>query len=154
MTAMQVLRRACVCAGIALAVFVPPLLIGCAARDGRCAVEGRVSFDGQPVEEGVIALVPAPSATGPSAGAEIRDGRYAIARAGGPLAGQRYRVEITSYRKTGRRLPIVPDGPPAYDEKKNVIPEVYNVASTLAVTVEPRGGVATLDFDLASPPKK
>jgi hypothetical protein len=112
-----------------------------------------VAFDGQPIEEGVITLVPTGGSSGPTAGAEIRGGRYKIAASGGPLAGQTCRVEVIAMRKTGRRLPIVPGGPPAFDEKINFIPESYNVASKLVATIDAPRGVATLDFDLTQPSK-
>lgn len=141
-------RRAASHAATGLALL---LAAGCSGLDGRCGAEGRVTFDGRPVEEGVIVLVPAAGAAGPTAGAEIRGGRYAIPAACGPLAGRPHRVEITGYRKTGRRLPEVPGGPPAYDEKVNFIPGWYNVASTLVVTPAATHGVAALDFDLTAP---
>jgi hypothetical protein len=56
-------------------------------------------------------------------------------------------------RKTGRRLPIVPGGQPAFDKKINFIPESYNVASKLVATIDAPRGVATLDFDLTQPSK-
>lgn len=143
-------HKACV----ALALLVVALAGGgCSASNRRCAVAGRVAFDGQPIEEGVITLVPTGGSSGPTAGAEIRGGRYKIAASGGPLAGQTCRVEVIAMRKTGRRLPIVPGGPPAFDEKINFIPESYNVASKLVATIDAPRGVATLDFDLTQPSK-
>lgn len=100
-----------------------------------------------------VTLVPTGGSSGPTAGAEIRGGRYEIAASGGPLAGQTCRVEVIAMRKTGRRLPIVPGGPPAFDEKINFIPESYNVASKLVATIDAPRGVATLDFDLTQPSK-
>ena len=73
-----------------------------------------------------VTLVPTGGSSGPTAGAEIRGGRYKIAAS---------------------------DGPPAFDKKINVIPESYNVASKLVATIDAPRGVATLDFDLTQPSK-
>ena len=144
------IRAAALCAGAVASLCAAG---GCSGQSGRCAVSGRVTFDRTPVEEGVIVFAPAEGSQGPSAGGEIRGGSYVIAESGGPLAGGRYRVEITGYRKTGRRLPEVPGGPPAYDEKRNFIPPAFNLDSTLTAEIAPGERAATLDFDLVPPPQ-
>lgn len=146
-------RRLCLAAQCLTAVVGLSVAGGCSGSSGRCAVSGRVTFDEAPVDEGVIVFVPTAGSQGPSAGGEVRSGRYAIEAAGGPLAGGRYRVEITGFRKTGRRLPEVVGGPPAYDEKKNFIPPVFNLQSTLTAEIESRARTATIDFDLVAPPR-
>ena len=73
------------------------------ATGGRQAIEGTVTLDGKPLEKGQITFVPQGDTKGPTAGAEIVGGKFAIPAAGGPLAGK-FRVEITAARPGGRKV--------------------------------------------------
>jgi len=59
----------------------------------RVPVQGAVTFQGKPVERGLITFRPAPGVRGPAAGAGIVDGRYQISEDKGPIAAA-YEVEI------------------------------------------------------------
>ncbi|WP_165071329.1 hypothetical protein [Paludisphaera rhizosphaerae] len=61
---------------------------GCGGDEefAREAVEGTISFDGKPMEGGVVAFVPTEGA-GPGAGGEIEAGRFSIAGSEGPTPG-------------------------------------------------------------------
>jgi hypothetical protein len=127
-------------------------LAGCGASDSdRSRVQGAVSYNGEPVDDGGIAFIPEGGA--PMGGAaqiratgDIRDGRYDLDGARGPSPGS-YRVEIFWFKKTGRQV-ASPSGKAFKDETKQVIPAKYNEKTELKVDVQP--GRNTFDFDLKS----
>lgn len=116
-------------------------LAGCGSDSPRVAVEGLVTFDGQPLPSGQIAFIPLSAQSAPTAGATIAQGRYAIAADQGPFPGE-HRVEIRAFRGTGKK---VWDGmgdenaPPSQkryvEELEQYIPRMYNDESTLRVTI-------------------
>jgi len=134
-----------------LCVFLTlPLLWACTGcGDGRVKVAGHVTFDGEPVEKGVIAFEPADGA-GPMAGGEIRDGQYALSGDSAVTPGKKI-VRITGVRKTGRQVEAGPPEPPGtmVDELERFIPPKYNQQSTLTCEVTP-GGRNEHDFALQS----
>jgi len=125
------------------------LASGCGGRAGpeRAAVGGRVTADGQPVQNGSISFVPTGDTTGPSSGGKITGGSYNIARQHGPVVG-RHRVEIRAMRKTGRKVEAGQPAPPGtlIDETEQFIPPKYNTQSELTAEIQP--GSNDLDFDL------
>jgi hypothetical protein len=136
------------------APFVLLALVGCGEdtipRDDlpRESVSGAVTLDGQPMARGTIQFDPVQGTQGPAAFAvgEIKDGKFAIDRARGPVPGQ-YKVSISS------RPPIViaPDQGPGERPKQEPekVPVRYNKKSTL--TKEITGGATNaFDFELKS----
>lgn len=109
-----------------------------------------MTYKGQPVADGNIVFFPTGNADGKPSGAAIANGRYRIAAEAGPPVGS-VRVEIQSYRKTGRKIPDLmgdatrPDRP-LIDEKINELPPQFHVDSRLAAEIKP--GENTLDFSL------
>src|SRR5882672_87624 len=77
------------------------LITGCG--DGRVRVSGTVLFEGKPVEEGIIAFVPA-DGKGPTTGGPISDGRYDLTGDARATVGEKI-VRIVGSRKTGRKVP-------------------------------------------------
>jgi len=126
------------------------LCLGCGNGDGlnRASVEGKVSLDGTPVEEGTISFAPTAGTKGPTAGGTIENGRYSISAAKGPVVG-RYRVELHAPRKTGKKIqaPMAPAGTMT-DEVGDAMPPQYNMTSTLEKEV--KAGRNQIDFDLKS----
>lgn len=142
------------------------LLNGCSGSEGptRHAVSGFVTLDNQPLQNGVIRLIPliGPSSanrsekppSGPGAMAEILNGEFRFTMQNGPVAGM-HRVEIDSVphpefdidderafaarmTKTGRSpLP------------KNAIPAMYNSASILTAEISDTPS-PPLSFELRS----
>lgn len=122
-----------VCAGLA----------GCLAAD-RVTSTGTVTFDGRPVETGMIVFLPPDSAVAPE-GAPIASGRFTVVGRRG-----RRRVQIRGTRPVPpERLPRTMarfDGLPVHED---YIPAAFNTASTLEVEVT--AGPNVFDFDLKSP---
>jgi hypothetical protein len=132
---------------IALATFALVFSAGCDSGFlPRASVRGAITFDGQPVDNGAIAFLPAGDIKGEHvrSGGQIVDGKYAIDATRGPNPGT-YRVEVFWNKKTGRKVPSG-DPPNIKDETKQILPWKYNVRSVLTVEVQP--GRNTLDFDL------
>jgi hypothetical protein len=111
--------------------FALSLLVGCSG-DGRRAVTGEVTLDGEPVNGGSIVFLPA-GGEGSKGAAEIIDGKYAIPSAQGLQPGN-YRVEISWFKSTGKQIP---SGDPGMlmDERLEAVPSQFNKASTLTVNI-------------------
>jgi len=112
------------------------LLAGCGGSP-RLAVTGTVTLDGTPLKEGYIQFRPLPGTPGPTAGAEIVDGRFSIAEEKGTFAGT-FRVEITAMRDTGGTVMDDMTGKnlPAHEQ---YLPAQYNSQSELTAEVTTTG---------------
>jgi hypothetical protein len=131
--------------GLWVAVAAAAAAIGCrheAPRRGR--VHGTVTVDGAPLAKGQIRIL-AVTAGGIGTAGEVVAGAYNIPPDHGPTAGT-YRVEIVSFRPTGRRVRD-PDTNELVDELANVLPARYHAASTLQIQYDP-GGDPTFNFEL------
>ena len=124
--------------------------IGCGS--GLEAVEGDVTFDGQPVEQGTIVFEPV-DGNGTTAGGQISGGKYSLSDDKG-VSPSKKTVRITAVRKTGRRILAGPPEPPnkMVDEIELYIPRDYNTNSTLTCEVD-AGEKNKHDFNLKSQPK-
>ena len=130
---------------------VVALLGMCAGCGSKLAtVQGNVTFDGKPVEQGSIVFEPADGA-GPVAGGTIEKGTYRLAGEGGVVPGKKL-VRIIAVRPTGRKIEAGPPTPPGtmVDELRPYIPAIYNQQSTL--TIEVPAGQVTRNFELVSQP--
>lgn len=130
---------------------------GCARPSGpeRANVSGEVTFDGQPIETGLIAFIPDGATKGPTAGAAIQNGKYATTANSGPVLGA-HRVEIVAHR-TGRVIEGAgieggggPSGSVVLEKSEMYVPTQYNKNSTL--TFEVKSGKNVQDFSLKSTP--
>lgn len=122
------------------------LLVGCGG-DRRQPLEGTVTLDGKPLDEGAISFVPLPGATGPTAGANIAAGRFSIAADQGTFPGT-FRVEITAKRKTGRQV-LSDTAGGMVDQYEQFLPARYNRESQLTANV--KEGANRVEFRLTSP---
>ena len=107
------------------------LMCGCDSGN-RQSIAGTVTLDGQPPEKGTITFLPQSGTQGPTAGAEIAGGKYAIPTAGGTFAGK-FRVEITVTRPNGKKMDVAGQ---LYDIYEQFIPPKYNTASQLEAEVK------------------
>jgi len=129
-------RRAALAVGVASWV---ACLSGCESGDDipRVEVTGEVTLVEQPLDDAVILL--SPIGAGQSAGGKVQAGTFRIERDRGPSPG-RYRVEITAYQPTGKRVPVDPSTPnELVDVTKQIIPARYNEQSELEVELSADG---------------
>jgi hypothetical protein len=131
-----------------LLVAVLALACGCGSG-GRAGVQGAVTLDGAPIESGRISFLPIEGTPGGGGQAQIVNGRYTIASAGGPNPGV-YRVEIRAERKTGKQIRAGSPAPAGtmVDETIEAVPARFNKDSTLRE--ELKGGSNTRDFTLTT----
>ena len=119
--------------------------LGCSGGN-RAAVTGKVTVDGQPLEQGRIMFVPDQANPGPTAGGPIVNGSYTVPAANGVFIGKNT-VQINAVRKTGKKIQS-PFGPGLIDDVAEVIPQRYNTKSEISREIKP--GKNQLDFDLTS----
>jgi hypothetical protein len=127
-----------------LAACIGLTIAGCGggSPQGRLAISGQVTFEGQPLDQGSIQFTPLDSESGISGGAIIQNGSYTIEAEKG-LAPGKYRVRIFSAEASGEaeEMPGMSEEAP-----KERIPAQYNVESTLEADVS--GDKTTFDFKL------
>jgi len=118
------------------------LIAGCSTKPPVGTVTGEVTFEGKPVEDGRITLIPVDGKSQP-AGDVIKDGKYEIKNA--PVGSMK--VEVNGNKKTGRKIKAY-DTPesPVSDEIVEPIPPRYNVNSELTLDVKP--GPQRVPYDL------
>ena len=110
------------------------ILLMCGCGDSRRQrFEGTATFDGQPIDNGYIRLIPQEGTAGPAAGANIEKGRFAIAAENGPFAGT-FRVEVTAMR-AGSRKKYDPETNQKIAVPEQYIPAKYNSESELTATI-------------------
>jgi hypothetical protein len=109
---------------------------GCGGPDGpeRAAVQGTVTFDGEPVPEGTIKFIPTEGTTGPTSGGRIEDGKFHITEDVGPVIGRQL-VAITGQRFTGRKVDAMPPLKIMWDERVPLVPPKFSKNPQLVVEV-------------------
>ncbi|WP_254512152.1 hypothetical protein [Anatilimnocola floriformis] len=114
--------RYCGCAALLVAV-----LAGCSNSEAVGFVEGNVTLNMQPLEQGLIRFVPTDGKTQPADG-PIAAGKYSVKVPVGEV-----RVEITSPKVVGQ-MQMYPDSPPV-DRVAEAIPARYNTKTTEKMTI-------------------
>jgi hypothetical protein len=139
---------------IGIAFLIAASVTGCGGATDtlpREAISGTVTLDGQALPKGVLQIVPAKQNEGTPCGSLIQDGKFAIARAQGPVPGE-YVVMINS-NEGGSEASGAPAGAPGpvatADRPKELIPAEYNTSSKLTAQVK-AGGPNTFEFALKS----
>jgi hypothetical protein len=118
---------------------------GCGPSDGRLAVSGSVTVDGEPLDGAAINFQPATGTRGHSSGGPVQTGSFRVAAEQGLLPGT-YRVTIIAMKKTGRMIE---------DPQKGRVPELVQVRFREfpgEVTVA-SGETNEYQFNLVSAPK-
>lgn len=126
-------------------------IAGC-GEPSPVGVSGEVTFDGQPLPDGIVVFEPTPGSDAQRRDASIVDGRFTLPDEEGMLPGQEFRVAIKAFRKTGRKYPNADMGA-SYDETEQYLPERFNTSSTLRITISPDAKENHFAFNLLSPPK-
>ena len=127
-------------------VFLFPLaIVGCGSEDTGpelFTVQGTVTFDGSPVDEGRISFRKA-EGDQKAYSADIKAGNYSLQMEAGKST-----VEITASRPSGEFDTSNPDDPPQ-PIGEMYIPAQYNSETTLTADVKPSGD-NSIPFDLKS----
>ena len=132
---------------ILAAIVVAAICPGCS--DGRYPVQGAVTFNGEPVDEGTISFEPV-DGNGPTTGGSIVAGKYELLENAAAFPGKKT-VRISAVRKTGRKVVNEFSASRAMiDEVQRYIPDIYNTNSTLSCEVT-ANGPNQIDFHLKSP---
>ena len=125
----------------ALLFLAASLCCGCNSKFTE--VSGKVALAGLPVSRGMITFLPA-DAHGPTAAEKIKEGQYSVR-----IVPGRYKVQILGFRKVGEEHANKGDpGSPMKDILEQIVPERFNVASTLTCEIKP--GKQQEDFLLDS----
>jgi hypothetical protein len=114
-------------------------LAGCGRGGGMAAISGTVSYDGKPLEKGLISFVPI-DGKGPTAAAPVTDGKYSVKVAPGKKL-----VKIEGYKVIGEH-PFSRYNPRIVIDQKQILPPRYNTNSEL--TRDIACGDRTCDFTL------
>jgi hypothetical protein len=124
-------------------------LAGCSSHPKTYDLQGEVSYEGKPVEQGKISFIPIDNTSGHSAVATIAGGRYQLPARWGLLDDGVYQVRIEGYRKTGRkeRSRYDPTGP-LIDVLEQFIPATYNSQSVLKMRVADLSDKSRADLQL------
>jgi len=137
-------------ASVSCAILLCALISGCGDRgykgDKRFPLTGKVTFDGVPVDNGIISFKSeSGSEKEKPAGGVITNGTYSVPEGQGVIAGT-YQVEIRWSRPTGKQFMDKNDTGAMVDEVKQVIPKKYNEVTELRAKVG--NGSTNFDFDL------
>jgi len=115
---------------------------GCSSS-GAAAVEGKVSYAGEPIDVGTITFIPQ-SAAGIKTGGLIENGAYHVEAKVGPAPGS-HRVEIRWAKPTGKSSKN--EFGEDIQKRQEGLPEKYHAQTTL--TAEIKAGKNVIDFALA-----
>jgi hypothetical protein len=119
--------------------------VGCNQPNGKHAISGDVTLNGQPLKTGSIQFESVPNgAKAFSSGGVISDGHFAIPAASGLPTGK-YRTTINA-----ASAPFMKPGPPGSQpamDTKELIPASYNTDSKLISEIK-RDGDNTFNFNI------
>ena len=123
------------------ALLMVAALAGCSSEGAKGTVEGTVTFNSVPLEQGLIRFVPVDGKSQPADG-PITGGKFSVNVPVGDV-----RVEITSPKVVGKMQMYATPDSPTVDRIEEAIPSKYNVNSELKMTV-PKGK-SEQQFDLS-----
>jgi hypothetical protein len=116
-------------------------IAGCSSA-GVAAVEGKVSYSGEPIDVGTITFIPKDEA-GTKTGGLIDKGAYRVDPKVGPSPGP-HRVEIRWAKPTGKKSKN--EFGEEIERRQEGLPEKYHAQSTL--TADIKAGKNVIDFAL------
>lgn len=110
-------------------------------------VNGRITYNGQTIIEGLVRFVPVGDTRGPTSAAPIVQSEYRLDARGGVPAGE-HRVEIEAYRRDAIGN-VPPEADVIRDARPNYLPPQYGPGrSTLRVTIPNDVSEFTYNVDL------
>jgi hypothetical protein len=129
------------------------VLIGCGGvrEPERVVVSGAVTYNGQPLPEGIIHFVPVAGSGMPTTGVAIVAGKYRADAKGGVPVGT-HTLQIEAYRRFVAPAQAGAASPPApgkFELREQYLPEKFNVRSDLQVTIPSGSRAITKDIALS-----
>lgn len=118
------------------------LVVGCSGDGNYGDVSGTVSYDGKPLEDGLIEFLPA-EGKGQTASAPIKDGKYSVTKASVGNA----KVQIRGSKVTGKKKMYDTPDSPEVAIIAELLPPKYHEKSEL--TFEVKRGANEKNWDLA-----
>lgn len=112
-----------------LSIVIAIAVTGCDSGPAEFAVTGEVTFNGEPLKEGLILFEPT-DGTGDSHDASIKDGKYSA----NVTAGDKL-VRITANEVVGQKKAYDTPDSPMVDITKEIIPPKFNRQSKLTATI-------------------
>lgn len=120
-------------------------LAGC-NDSGRLPLKGSVAFEGEPIQNGYVQFRPLAGTTGPTSGADVKDGSYELDAVRGLFKGS-YRVDIQAWKRSGGiSIDRVTGEKTKGGDLKQILPAKYNKDSEL--TIDVGGDQTEFNFDL------
>lgn len=132
-----------------LLVFIVVTVIGCSNQPSPVAVSGTVTFDGMPLEAGMIQFDPQSGPQTQRREVAIANGVFQLSADKGLLPGTEFKVSIRAFKKTGKKYPNADPGA-SFEEEIQYLPEKYNVSTTLRATISADESPNHLKYDLVS----
>jgi hypothetical protein len=126
------------------------MLSGCGhSGPERVIVSGAVTYEGHPVEHGVITFEPTDSVVEIKSSSQIENGHYLADLEGGVPVGN-HKVLIQAYRDIASNVvsskgPKLEEGPP----QRQYLPAKYNTRTELKANIKSGTSPQSLDFALA-----
>lgn len=112
---------------VAVVIVLPLIVLGCSKGRPMGDVQGRVSINGQPLEQGSVRFIPINGDTA-TAGGDVRDGNFHVEV---PVAKQR--VEFSANVVDREKTP--PNATAEQIVMKKLVPDRYNAHSELTLDV-------------------
>jgi hypothetical protein len=136
------------------AVFLAALAAGCG---NSCSVSGNVSYDGQPVEDGMITFLPT-DGKGPSTGGKITGGKYQMDKlTPGPKVVQVLAVKALPSARSSEEMEKLAAAAKARGDTTGIIEQADVIppdAEGNNARIEVQPGKQEINFDLKKPAKR
>lgn len=120
---------------------ISPLVAGCGSDSDLAAVRGKVTLDGQPLEDAIVEFQPMSADGSPSSGRTDADGQYELMHTfdtPGAIPGE----HVVTIRTAGTFF----DDEGNEFEREESVPARYNTDTELKRTID--SGSNTIDFEL------
>ena len=141
---------------LALVAGVLSFVAGCGSGvrpiDGSVPVSGTVTFNGQPLEQGMVRFAPESGGKAQPATGQIKNGKFTMlttASSPGVVVGK-YKVSIISNKPFAPPAlkPGTPPDPKAKFEPESLVPTKYNDIKTSGLEADVTAAVTSLTFAL------
>ncbi|MFI4875314.1 MAG: hypothetical protein ACIALR_08250 [Blastopirellula sp. JB062] len=130
-----------------LVAFISLMALGCGSSGdpNMVPIRGSVSYQGAPVDDGVVRFVPSAGVKAPVRVAQVVDGAYEL-DGRFALSPGTYQIQIEGFE--GEDMPVSEPGQ-VVESRRQILPEQYNVKSKIdPLTVNTGDAALKKDFEL------